>query len=95
MSGERGDLWLYLRTLDLARRLRADLDGLADSRPELAAAVPGIAVYLADLLEDHPEAGAILRGASLAVETTHILALAVGGVGALAIAGAIMLTGGG
>lgn len=68
MSGHDG-LWLHLRTLDLARRLRSDLDSLADSRPEVAASVPGIATYLADLLADDPEAAAIVKGVSYALET--------------------------
>ena len=63
MAAESFDLWKHMRVLDLARRLRADLDNLADTSPEIAEAMPGVAVYLAALLDEgHPKAAGILRG---------------------------------
>jgi len=62
MAELQGDaFWAHLRMLDLARRLRADLDNLADTSPEIAGAVAGVGVFLADQLED-TKAAEILRG---------------------------------
>ena len=63
MAGDRrAEFWHHLRMLDLSRRLRADLEGLADARPDLEGAVLGVGVFLADQVADDPEASVILRG---------------------------------
>ena len=61
-NGLPGDaLWKHLRTLDCVRRLRCDMESLADVAPEVRGAVIGATVYIADLLHDR-DAAAILRG---------------------------------
>jgi len=58
----QGDaFWARLRALDLARRLRMDLDALVDTRPEIAESIAGVSVFLADMIKDS-EAAEIVRG---------------------------------